>query len=190
MNLEELSQQVKDCKKCHLHEQRANAVPGEGNKNADILFIGEAPGYNEDQQGVPFVGRAGKILDELLESVNLKREDIFITNIVKCRPPENRDPWPEEISTCTPFLEQQILLIQPKVLVPLGRFATKYLFKKYGLPEETISTVHGQKFEVGTLAGKVTIIPMYHPAVATYDPNKKPMLLNDFSILGRPKKWE
>jgi DNA polymerase len=147
------------------------------------MFIGEAPGFNEDKQGRPFVGRAGRILDELLASIGLKREDVYIANILKCRPPNNRNPERDEIKACTEYLNKQIEIIQPSVLVPLGNFASQYLFERYGFPTDTISKIHGKVFQKSTLYGCLYIIPMYHPAVATYNPTKKTVLLEDFNRL-------
>lgn len=172
--LSELDQIVAACTKCPLHAGRIQAVPGAGNAQADILFVGEAPGKNEDEQGVPFVGAAGRILDEMLQSIGLKREDIYIANIIKCRPPGNRDPLPAEIAACVPYLKEQILLIQPKVIVTLGRFSMN-LF----LSEAKIGQVHGQLQKVNNLH----ILPLYHPAVALYNGGMKATLLQDFQIL-------
>src|SRR6056297_2494154 len=126
MELNELNNQIKNCQKCNLHETRSNSVPGQGNPNADIMFVGEAPGFNEDKQGIPFVGRAGKILDKLLQSINLSRENIYIANILKCRPPQNRNPSQEEIKICTHYLDKQISIIKPKIICTLGNYATQF----------------------------------------------------------------
>jgi len=183
MNLESISEEIKNCKKCELFKKRNNTVPGKGNPKAKIMFIGEAPGKNEDLQGIPFIGRAGDILSELLEEINLKREDIFITNIVKCRPPNNRDPTPEEIKTCAPFLEKQIQVIKPKVIITLGRFAMNYILKKYNLPEKSITQAHGEHYQVNTLENNLLIMPMYHPAATIYNPSKINDLKTDFKKL-------
>ncbi len=175
-----LCMQVSSCKRCDLWKTRDNAVVGEGPKDAKIMFIGEAPGFNEDKQGRPFVGRAGKILDELLLSIGLKREDVYITNILKCRPPNNRNPDQGEIKVCTEYLDIQIDIIQPAILAPLGNFACQYLFEKYDFHRDTISKVHGKIFQKLTLYGLLYIMPMYHPAVATYNPAKKTELSEDF----------
>lgn len=182
-HFEQLRKRVMSCKRCDLSRTRINPVFGEGSENAEIMFIGEAPGSNEDKQGRPFVGRAGKILDELLASIDLEREDVYIANILKCRPPNNRNPERGEIESCTEYLDAQIEMISPKVLVPLGNFAFQYLFQKYGLNAEKISVVHGKIFKKTTLFGTVYIVPMYHPAVATYNPNKKVILLDDIKVL-------
>jgi uracil-DNA glycosylase family 4 len=157
--LEVLAAEVAECTKCPLHRGRTKAVPGEGPKNADIMFIGEAPGFHEDQQGRPFVGEAGKLLERLLESIGLRREDVYIANVIKCRPPGNRDPLPEEVEACKPFLDRQIELIQPKLVVTLGRFSMARAF-----PKARISRIHGQPRKIGG----VLYYPMYHPAAALH----------------------
>jgi len=177
---EKISEQITNCSKCDLNKTRNNAVPGSGSIDTDILFIGEAPGRNEDLKGKPFVGRAGKILDDLIESIGLKREDIFITNIIKCRPPNNRNPQKNEIKTCTPYLEKQIEIINPKIICPLGSFASSYILEKYNQKIEKISKIHGGKIVIKNIYGNLIIIPLYHPAVATYNPNTKVILLEDF----------
>jgi len=161
-------------------------VIGEGNHNARIVFIGEAPGRNEAEQGKPFCGAAGKILDELLASVQIKREDVYVTNIVKDRPPHNRDPLPEEIAFYAPFLDRQIDIIQPKLIATLGRFSMEYIMNRYGLANslDKISKLHGKVFEGKTPRGtSVTIAPLYHPAVAIYNRTTKDILQKDFQIL-------
>ena len=174
MTLEELNQKIAGCTKCVLHEKRKQAVPGGGNPQADIVFIGEAPGQAEDEQGIPFVGAAGKFLNEMLESIGLSREDIFIANTVKCRPPANRDPLPEEIQTCLPYLKQQILIIQPKIIATLGRFSMNLFF-----PELKISSAHGKP----QVRNNIYILPLYHPAAALYNGNQRNVHLQDFQVL-------
>lgn len=174
---------VENCKKCSLWKTRKNPVSGEGSLDADILFVGEAPGYNEDMQGRPFVGKAGKILDDLLESIGLDRNKVYIANILKCRPPGNRNPLNTEIDSCTEFLDKQIEIIQPKIIVPLGNFAVLYIFEKFGLKHDKISKLHGKLFQINTLYGGVKIIPMFHPAVATYNQDAKSVLLEDFKVI-------
>ncbi len=183
--LEEIKKKILNCKKCNLWKTRNKAVVDEGSLNAKIMFIGEAPGFNEDQQGKPFVGRAGKIFDELLNFINLKREDVYITNILKCRPPDNRNPQENEIKSCTPYLDKQLEIINPKIICCLGNFATKLIMKKFNLNNKIqgISKIHGEIFDVSTLNGQIKIIPIYHPAVATYNPNKIDILKKDFEIL-------
>jgi len=174
--MKKLLECIKNCKKCNLYKTRILPTIYCGNLKSKIFFIGEAPGKNEDETGVPFCGRAGKILDELLESVNLKREEMYITNIVKCRPPKNRDPKDSEINKCKNYLEKQIELIKPKVICPLGRFSSKYILKKYIGKIFEIGEVHGKVFKVND----ITIIPMYHPAAAIYDNKKISILKKDF----------
>jgi uracil-DNA glycosylase len=173
--LAEVAEEVASCKLCDLHFSRKRAVPGEGPANASILMVGEGPGFYENEQGRPFVGAAGKFLEELLASIGMKRTDVFITNVVKCRPPQNRDPLPGEIETCTKkYLARQILAIDPKVIVTLGRFSMG-LF----LPNARVSLVHGQSMWV---KGRL-IVPMYHPAAALHQGALKPVLEKDFARL-------
>jgi uracil-DNA glycosylase len=173
--LEQVALAVSACRKCDLHYSRKKAVPGEGPSDADIMLIGEGPGFYENEQGRPFVGAAGKFLDELISSIGLKREDVFITNIVKCRPPNNRDPRPEEIETCAgDYLEQQIQAINPKVIVTLGRYSMARF-----LPDVKISSVHGRAMRV---RGRL-VVPMFHPAAALHQPSLKPSLVADFASL-------
>ncbi len=183
MSLDDVAKEIEVCRKCPLHRTRINPVPGEGNENARIMFIGEAPGGNEDLMGRPFVGRAGKLLDLLLETIGLKREDVFITNVVKCRPPGNRDPTKEEIEACHYYLDKQISIIRPKVICTLGRFSMDYILNKFNIPHASITESHGKVFEVKNLSGKFFIIPMYHPAAALYNPNLRGVLEEDFKTL-------
>lgn len=157
--LEEISAKVRVCTLCDLCRTRTNAVPGEGNSTADIMFIGEGPGWHEDRQGKPFVGASGQFLSEMLAKIGLSREDVFITNVVKCRPPGNRDPLPDEMAACAPYLEGQIEQINPRVIVTLGRFSMSRWF-----PNERISRIHGQPKRFGSLM----VVPMYHPAAALH----------------------
>jgi DNA polymerase len=179
-DFEKIISLVNNCEGCTLWKTRKHPVFGEGWLDAKIIFIGEAPGREEDIQGRPFVGRAGKILDELLDSIGLKRQDVYIGNILKCRPPENRNPLKSEMDVCTKYLDKQIEIIQPKIIVPLGNFAASYIFEKFNLKPQKIGKVHGQIFSVNTISKKLLIIPIYHPAVATYNPNTKEILLKDF----------
>ncbi len=183
--LNKIEKETEKCGKCKLYKDATNAVPGEGNPDANIMFIGEAPGYNEDKQGKPFVGKAGKILDELLKHINLERRNIYIANILKHRPPNNRNPESKEIEACSPYLDRQIKIIKPKILACLGNFSSKYILKKYGLKDKIqgISKIKGKIFKISTLSGEIKIIPLYHPAVATYNPNKIEELKKDFEIL-------
>jgi DNA polymerase len=160
-------------------------VIGEGSHDAKIMFVGEAPGRNEAQTGRPFVGAAGKLLDQMLESVGIERADVYITNIVKDRPPFNRDPLPEEIKAYGPFLERQINIIQPKVIATLGRFSMEYIIRLFGKEAELkpISKLHGTVIPAEASYGSIVIIPLYHPAVAIYNQNSKETLFEDFKIL-------
>ncbi len=172
--LKEVAQQTAVCTKCELQYSRKLAVPGEGPAEAEILFIGEGPGFHENEQGRPFVGAAGQFLEELLASIHLKREQVFITNVVKCRPPGNRDPQTEELAACSDYLERQILAINPKVIVTLGRYSMARF-----LPNAKISEIHGQAVRVH---GRL-IVPMYHPAAALHQPSLRSAVVADFAKL-------
>ncbi len=169
--LDELHQRIASCPDCALCRTRTKAVPGEGPPNAELLFVGEAPGFYEDQQARPFVGPAGRFLEELLASIGLRRDQVFIANVVKCRPPNNRDPLPGEIDACRKYLERQIELIKPKVIVSLGRYSLAWFF-----PRDTISKVHGQ----AKVKDGVHFMPMYHPAAALHAGNMRKVILEDF----------
>lgn len=188
-DLKKIRDEVVGCKKCFLYKTRDFPVIGKGSHTAKIIFVGEAPGAQEDRTGHPFCGAAGKILDELLNSVGIKRENIYITNILKCRPPGNRDPQKEEINACVPYLERQIEIIKPKVICPLGRYSMVFLMEKFGLKDQIqgISKIHGQVFETNILFQNIIFIPFYHPAVVAYNPNMKEVLKNDFKILEKFK---
>jgi uracil-DNA glycosylase family 4 len=187
--LQKITDEILVLKKSPLYSYRTKnkflPVIGEGSHFADIMFIGEAPGANEAKQGRPFVGASGKFLNELLESVGIKREDVYITNIVKDRPPENRDPTSAEIEMYAPFLNRQIDIIQPKVLATLGRFSMNYIMERLGLKEhiEPISKAHGKSYTAKTSYGTVEIMPQYHPAVALYNGSMRPILKKDFEII-------
>ena len=170
--LEAIAAEVAACTMCPLHSQgRTRTVPGDGAINADIMFIGEAPGYHEDQQGLPFVGASGKYLEELLAGIGLKRQDVFIANVVKCRPPENRDPQPKEIDACKAYLDRQIEIIDPVIIATLGRFSMARYF-----PNGKITKIHGQpKYEGGRI-----YYPLFHPAAALRNANLKPVMEADF----------
>ncbi len=184
MALAELKDEIINCKKCPLYKTRNMPVVGEGNENADVMLIGEAPGFNEDRTGHPFCGKSGEILDELLSSICLKREDVYITNVVKCRPPNNRNPTNEEIKACSPYLSRQIALIGPEAIGAMGNFATNFIFEHFNINEHGgISKLHGRVFERNTLLGKIKIVPLYHPAVAVYNINMKDILKEDFKKL-------
>jgi uracil-DNA glycosylase family 4 len=168
--LSELYKEISDCQACILSQGRSHAVPGEGPEDADIMFIGEGPGFHEDRQGRPFVGAAGKYLEELLATIDLKREDVYITNVVKCRPPGNRDPQPDEIEACRAYLDKQIELIRPRLVVTLGRFSMQRYF-----PGASISRIHGQPKRVGA----VIYYPMFHPAAALHQPRWRSLVEED-----------
>lgn len=173
-SMNEIVQQVSNCMLCGLGSGRTKAVPGEGPVTAEVMCIGEGPGFYEDRDGRPFVGAAGKFLSELLGHAGLKREEVYITNVVKCRPPNNRDPMPEELLACRAYLVRQIEIIHPRVIVTLGRFSMAYF-----LPDARISGIHGQ---ARLVQGKI-IIPMYHPAAALHQPLLRPTLEKDFANL-------
>lgn len=165
-----LYQEIQTCQQCILAQGRTRPVPGEGPETAEIMFIGEGPGFHEDRQGRPFVGAAGKYLDELLAMIHLSREQVYITNVVKCRPPGNRDPQPEEIAACRPYLDRQIELIHPRLIVTLGRFSMQRYF-----PGASISRIHGQPKRVGN----VIYYPMFHPAAALHQPRWRALVEED-----------
>lgn len=172
--LAEIAAQVRGCTLCDLHRGRTKTVPGAGNPNSEIMFIGEGPGYHEDQQGLPFVGRSGDYLVRLLKSIGLTRDQVFIGNVVKCRPPENRDPLPEEIATCKPYLDHQVEIIDPLVIATLGRFSMARYF-----PGGKITQIHGKpKIENGR-----AYYPLFHPAAVLRNPNLEPQMEADFKRL-------
>ena len=183
--LKQIKEKVIKCQKCSLCRTRNLPVIGQGNHQTEIMLIGEAPGASEDKTGRPFCGQSGRILDGLLNSVGFKREEVYICNILKCRPPTNRNPQKEEIEACVPYLERQIEIIRPKIIGSLGNYATVYLLEKYGLKNKIqgISKIHGQVFEAKADFGPIKIIPLYHPAVVVYNKNMEEVLKNDFKIL-------
>jgi uracil-DNA glycosylase family 4 len=170
--LTELCEEIASCQRCALSQSRKNPVPGEGPDDADIVFIGEGPGFHEDQQGRPFVGAAGHFLEELLEGIGLRREDVYICNVIKCRPPGNRDPLPEEIEACKPYLDRQIEIISPRMIVTLGRFSMERYF-----PGAKISQIHGQARKIGG----IIYYPMYHPAAALHQPRWRQLVQDDIA---------
>jgi len=178
-----LEEEIKECQRCELWKTRTNPVAGEGSLTAKVMFVGEAPGYYEDLKGRPFVGKAGKVLDELLGTVGLERSEVYIANVLKCRPPGNRNPATVEIRACTPYLDAQMEIIKPTVIATLGNFSLSYIFDKFGLKADKISKIHGKVFKVSTIAGIKKIVPLYHPAVATYNPGMKEVLVDDFKEL-------
>ena len=189
--LTELYKEIAVCQRCDLARSRTHTVPGEGPENAEIMFIGEAPGFHEDRQGRPFVGAAGKFLDELLASIGLTRDDVYICNVIKCRPPGNRDPLSDEIAACRPFLDKQIELIQPKLIVTLGRYSMARYF-----PNAQITRIHGRPKRIG---GRI-YYPMFHPAAALHQPKwrsvveedmlKIPQILKEAEQLGEAEPLE
>ncbi len=183
--IKKIRDEVIECQKCALGKTRILPVIGQGSHQANIIFVGEAPGANEDKTGVPFCGQSGNFLNELLDSIGIKREDVYICNILKCRPPNNRDPLMDEIKLCTPYLEKQIEAIKPKVIGTLGNYATGFILRKYGLDHEVkgIGQIHSKVFEVDVSFGKLKIIPLYHPAAAVYNANMKDILKEDFKVL-------
>lgn len=172
--LSAINNEIRTCTKCSLHETRTNAVPGDGPADAQLMFVGEAPGFHEDQQGLPFVGASGKYLTDLLMGIDLRREEVYITNIVRCRPPGNRDPFMSEIETCEPYLERQITVIKPHVIATLGRFSMNYF-----LPKAKISNIHGQAVRE---QGRV-YFPLFHPAAALRNPGLQDVMRADFAKL-------
>lgn len=175
-SLEEIAQLVRRCTDCPLCRGRTNAVPGEGPPNAQLMFIGEGPGYQEDRQGRPFVGPAGKFLEELLASIGLRRQEVFIANMIKCRPPQNRDPLPSEIAACSKYLDRQIQLVNPKLIVTLGRFSLARFF-----PGESISRARGRAREKD---GRL-VYPIMHPAAALHQPDLRATIMEDFKAIPR-----
>jgi len=178
--LEYIAHLVGKCKKCDLSKTATNPVPGFGNPDADIVFIGEAPGAQEDKEGLPFVGNSGKLLDKLLNTISVPRKDVFICNILKHRPPENRDPLPHEIQVCVPYLKAQLKIIKPKIIITLGRFAMNYFF-----PSESISRVHGQVRKIIWQELPLTIIPVYHPSAGLRNGAMLKSLQEDFLSIGK-----
>ena len=180
--LEEIAAEVRGCTKCRLHQSRTNAVPGEGHPETEVVFVGEGPGFNEDQQGRPFVGAAGGLLTELLAAIGWSRKEVFITNVVKCRPPGNRDPEPDEIAACRPYLRRQLEAIDPALLVTLGRISTGSLVRG-----ARIAAAHGtvRPLEPETGASDALAYPMYHPAAAFRQPGLRETLLSD--VAGLPE---
>lgn len=180
--LKQVKEDVINCQKCSLYKTRILPVIGQGSHTAKIMFVGEAPGANEDKTGVPFCGASGKFLDKLLNSAGIKREDVYICNLLKCRPPKNRDPKSEELEVCTAYLERQIEAINPKIISPLGRHSMNFLMKKFNLESQIdiISKIHGKVFNI---ENNIKLVPLYHPAVAIYNANMKGVLIEDFKIL-------
>ncbi len=177
---------IKSCKLCRLSSYRTNAVPGEGPLNTSIVFVGEAPGKSEDLTGRPFVGAAGKLLTELLESNGIKRENVFITNVVKCRPPENRDPFEDEISACSIHTNRIVELIKPSIIVTLGNHSGRYFFEVLGgVKWYGVKKARGRIYRVKILGREVVLVPTYHPAAALYNPKVREELEEDFKLIAK-----
>ncbi|MCS7094147.1 MAG: type-4 uracil-DNA glycosylase [Candidatus Aenigmarchaeota archaeon] len=183
-DLENIAEEIRKCTDCQLYRNRKNAVPGEGSIEKGIMIIGEAPGYNEDLQGRPFVGKAGKLLEDLLSIAGLKRDEVFITNVVKCRPPNNRQPEEAEIDTCSKYLEKQINTIKPKIIVCVGNVSSNFIFKKFGLKFESMNKLHGKIFQISNLKLQTLIIPTYHPAAILRNLNLLPLAKEDWEKIG------
>ncbi len=187
--MKKIRDKVLDLKESALYDYRIQngyfPVIGEGSHDAEIMFVGEAPGKNEAERARPFCGASGRVLDELLDSIDIRRDDVYITNIVKDRPPENRDPLPNEIEIYAPFLDEQIEIIEPKIIATLGRFSMEYIMKRYGLLNEVgaISKIHGSVFDTKIGSREVKVVPLYHPAMALYKGDTKKILLEDFKII-------
>ena len=180
----DIAKEVVKCRKCPLYVSRIKAVPGEGDPCKGILIIGEAPGATEDKEGRPFVGAAGKLLDSLLNSIGLSRDKVFITNLVKCRPPENRDPREQEIKACSPYLMRQISVIRPFLIITLGRHSTQYIFNRISKEFKSIMKVRGKFYNIILDDFKTTLFPTLHPAAALYNPSLTRILEEDFEKLG------
>jgi len=183
--LEKLRAEIEKCRRCSLHKGRTKPVLGEGPAPAEIMLVGEAPGYWEDQQGKPFVGAAGRFLNELLALAGLKRSQVYITNVVKCRPPKNRDPKPEEEEACAPYLERQLSLLKPRLICTLGSHATARILSFFGLKPQPITKIHGKVFKAQSLLGGILIVPLFHPASALYKPPMKSLQFEDWKTVGR-----
>ncbi len=179
---DEIENAIMNCRKCDLHKTRKNPVPGEGSKSAKIMFVGEAPGAVEDETGRPFVGPAGRLLTETMERLGLRRSEVYITNVLKCRPPENRDPREDEIEKCSPYLEAQIRLLKPRVVVALGRYAASWFLRRLGYEFSSILRNRGKVFR-GVVCGiELSIVPTVHPAAALYNPRLRPYLESDIKL--------
>lgn len=179
-----LNEEIGTCTRCRLAATRTYAVPGEGPVPAQIFCIGEAPGKNEDLSGRPFVGRAGAILEGLLLSIGLGRDRVYITSILKCRPPGNRVPRKDEVASCQGYLDRQVALISPSVIVPMGQWATDQVFLRYDIPAARIGDVHGRGFPVFATDRPILVFPVYHPAAVTHNPRLRGALAGDFRSLG------
>ena len=169
IQMSEVADAIRVCERCRLHEGRLNTVPGEGNLSSPVVLVGEAPGRKEDESGRPFVGSAGKLLDAALERVGLTRSRVYISNVVKCRPPGNRRPRSDEVATCTRFIDEQLGIISPRVVAPMGNSALHHVFKRFGLDRSVIGEVHGRAHPVAFNWGDGVVFPLYHPAAILYN---------------------
>jgi len=183
-SMEELGNEVSGCRKCRLWETRNKPLVGDGPVRAKTMVIGESPGYYEDLQGRAFIGEAGRVLDQLLDLANLTRDEIYITNVLKCHPPRNHNPTREEINACIGYLQRQIRIITPKLIITLGKYASREIFSMFNLEFTQISILHGRVLSAETAYGKMNIIPMYHPAVACYHSEMLDVLKQDFAKVG------
>jgi uracil-DNA glycosylase family 4 len=181
--LEEIAQQIRLCRRCGLCDSRLNTVPGEGDPDSSVVFVGEAPGREEDEQGRPFVGSAGKLLDSLLGEAGLGREQVYIANILKCRPPGNRRPKSDEMRACAQHLNEQLQVISPMIVAPMGNSAVGHMMKKYGLKRESIGRIHGEVLPVEASWGRICLFPLYHPAAVLYNRRLQQELKKDLESL-------
>jgi len=181
--LMKLEEEVRSCDDCGLCEGAKNPVVGEGNPDSEVVFVGEAPGKREDELGRPFVGTAGRLLDRLLGHAGLRRDEVYITNVVKCRPPGNRRPRADEIEACSKHLERLLAIMEPRVIAPMGNTALEYFFDRFGIGRESIGDAHGRAFEADAGWGRVLIVPLYHPAAAIYRRDLLPTLEGDMEML-------
>jgi DNA polymerase len=182
--INELNEEILKCKRCPLYQFKKNYVPGDGNPNSKILFIGEAPGRDEDIQGKPFVGKAGQVLNENIKNIfNLDRKDVYITNVVKCRPPNNREPKDEEIKACSIWLEKQLEIIQPEIIITLGHYSTKWIFEYFGIKFNSIMKDRGKIYKVNKWGKEIKIIPTLHPASTLYHKEWRELFDNDFKLI-------
>jgi len=178
-----IDEEVRNCPKCRLSKTRKHAVPGEGSIDTKVVFIGEAPGHWENEKGRPFVGSAGELLDQMLLKIGLSRDAVYITNIVKCRPPRNRDPRPDEIESCTPYLDRQLNIIRPSFIVTLGRHSSSYILSRMGYEIAGITRARGKVYEGEPWGFRACVIPTLHPAAVLYDMTLKDYLEKDFQLL-------
>jgi len=180
---DELENAIKNCTRCDLHRFRKNAVPGEGDKGSHVIFIGEAPGSTEDEAGRPFVGAAGKLLTMTMEKLGISRDKVYITNVVKCRPPGNREPREDEISLCSIYLENQLKFLNPKIIVTLGNIASKKIFSMANIEWHGITRMRGKTYRVNIVGLEAIVIPTIHPAAALYNPQLKKIFEDDFKLI-------